>query len=122
MKSLRRNKPKAVTVAETIHQENEVRKAKCSILPHPMLEVPDVDDVIKVHHDTFSIKNNYNDLMEESIETQDYGIRKQGHRSGRHTSSLCSTIRTLHTDNFITDTDANHSTIVNRLLSCIELF
>ena len=86
-----------------------------------MLEVPDLDDMTKEHYETISIKNNYNDLMEESIETKNYGIRNQGHRSGRHISPLCSTTRTLRTDDFITHMDADCSTIGNRLLSRNEL-
>ena len=78
----------------------------------PILEVPDVcDDITKTLHAGMSVMNHDDGIMEGSIETQDYGVRKQGSRSGRHTSSSCSTTRTLYTDDFITDMDIDHSTI-----------
>ena len=65
--------------------------------------------------DDMSIMNHDDGMVEGSIETQDYGVRKQGNRSGRHTSSLCNTARTLHTDNFITNTHVDCSAIPNHL-------
>ena len=80
----------------------------------PILEVPDVcDNITQTLHDGTSVMNHDGGIVEGSSQTQGYGVRKQGSRSGRHTSSLCSTARTLRTDDFITDADINHSMIAN---------
>ena len=79
-----------------------------------ILEVPDVcDNITLTLHDGTSFIYHYDGMMVGSLQNQDYGVRKQGSRSGRYTSSLCSTARTLRTDDFITDTDVDRSTIVN---------
>ena len=83
-----------------IIDHNEERTDNSTVLSLPMLNVPDV----LIHDST----NKNDDLMEESIEAKDFGVRTQVSGSGWHPSSLRDTTRTfLHTDDFITDIDAN---------------
>lgn len=113
---------KVINYERKINGDNEDRMDDSTFLSLPELNVPDINDdtgITMMTHDSVN-NNDHVDVQEESIKTQYYPIPQQVHRSARHLSSLNSTIRTVGTDDFITETDTDRSTIGTRNRNALQ--
>ena len=109
---------KVINYERNITGDNEDRMDDSTFLSLPVLNVPDINDTTMMTHD--SVNNNDVFVLEESIKTQYYPAPQQVHRSARHISSLSSIIRTVATDDLLTETDTDRSTIGNRNRNALQ--